>query len=44
MVSKEEYLREVNGEKVPFSGNIKIEIQAKQKDFVEWTDIWTVSA
>ena len=43
-MTREEYLPEVNGKTVPFKGGITIEIQAKQKDFVEWTDIWTVTA
>lgn len=42
-VTKEKYLPEVNGKTDPFKGEIKIEFQAKQKDFVEWTDIWTVT-
>ena len=42
-ITKEEYLPEVNGRTNPFSGKITIEFQAKQKDFVEWTDIWTIT-
>lgn len=42
-ITKEEYLPEIDGRTNPFGGKVTIEFQAKQKDFVEWTDIWTVT-
>ncbi len=42
-ITKEEYLPEVDGRITPFGGKITVEFQAKQKDFVEWTDIFTIT-
>lgn len=42
-ITKEEYLPEQDGRTNPFTGSVTVEFQAKQADFVEWTDIFTVT-
>ncbi len=44
VIRKEDYVPEIDGVTTPFEGNISVEFQAKQKDFVEWTDIFTITA
>ena len=40
-VTRESYLPETGGSIDPHSGIVRVEIQAKQKDHVTWTDIWS---
>ncbi len=43
VISKDDYVPEIDGVTTPFEGKISIQFQAKQKDFVEWTDIFTIT-